>query len=688
MAKLQILKGATDQTIQVFIQDSSKTTGEGLAGLAYNTGSLTAYYSRPGSAAAAITLATQTYNGAHSDGGFVAVDGTNMPGVYRLDLPDAVCATGVDSVILQLKGAANMSQCVVEIQLAAVSIQDAVRMGLTALPNVAQGNAGAIVTSGTGTAQLAVTSGNVTVGTIGNDVITAASIAAGAIDNATFAADVGTTAYASNNIALAADKALLQQNLDHLVKSAVDTNLATTVADTSVVGFMLATSVVSGYDRTTDSQQAYVDNGVTTTAVADAIWDEARSGHTAAGSFGQGVASVQGAVTGAVASVTTVSDKTGYTVSTVSDKTGYTLSAAGVDAVWDEVQSGHSTGGSFGLYLDAATSSRLAPTTAARTLDVSATGEAGIDWANIGSPTTTVALSNTSTGAAASVTGAVGSVTGAVGSVTAGVTVTTNNDKTGYTAATVSDKTGYSLATNGIAAAALATDALAAIQAEAEDALETYKLDRLVASAVPTSFSDTVAANSVVGHLSSISATTAYDRTTDSQQALVDNSVTVATVAEGVWALLIATTGTAAAGAARSITLASPASTTAQLYRGLAIKIHSGTGAGQCRWITDYTAGRVATVDSDWTTTPSTDSVYYVLAGPTDCPMPELAQAQPATSPTLRQALMLDYMALRNAGTSTATSRTVANDAGTVICKTTIGDTAGTFSKAKFVAGP
>lgn len=45
--------------------------------------------------------------------------------------------------------------------------------------------------------------------------------------------------------------------------------------------------------------------------------------------------------------------------------------------------------------LDAAITSRLAPTTAGRTLDVSATGEAGIDWANIGSPTTTVNLAGT-----------------------------------------------------------------------------------------------------------------------------------------------------------------------------------------------------------------------------------------------------------------------------------------------------
>lgn len=41
------------------------------------------------------------------------------------------------------------------------------------------------------------------------------------------------------------------------------------------------------------------------------------------------------------------------------------------------------------------TAAPLAPTTAGRTLDVSAGGEAGIDWANIGSPTTTVGLSGT-----------------------------------------------------------------------------------------------------------------------------------------------------------------------------------------------------------------------------------------------------------------------------------------------------
>jgi len=60
----------------------------------------------------------------------------------------------------------------------------------------------------------------------------------------------------------------------------------------------------------------------------------------------------------------------------------------------------------------------LKPTTAGRTLDVTEGGEAGIDWANVGSPTTPLNLSGTTIStsqAVASVSGAVGSVTGNVG---------------------------------------------------------------------------------------------------------------------------------------------------------------------------------------------------------------------------------------------------------------------------------
>jgi hypothetical protein len=117
MSKLAIMPGSTSQILYLFIQDSSVTTGAGLTGLAYNTGSLTAYYVRPGGSATSITLATQTATGAYSSGGFVAVDGTNMPGVYRFDPPDAALASGVRSVLIMLKGAANMAPCLLEIDL-------------------------------------------------------------------------------------------------------------------------------------------------------------------------------------------------------------------------------------------------------------------------------------------------------------------------------------------------------------------------------------------------------------------------------------------------------------------------------------------------------------------------------------------------------------------------------------------
>lgn len=56
----------------------------------------------------------------------------------------------------------------------------------------------------------------------------------------------------------------------------------------------------------------------------------------------------------------------------------------------------------------------LVPTTAGRTLDVSATGEAGLDWANIGSPTTAQNLSGTNI----DVDQVVASVSGTVATVT------------------------------------------------------------------------------------------------------------------------------------------------------------------------------------------------------------------------------------------------------------------------------
>lgn len=73
--------------------------------------------------------------GTWATGGFVVADATNMPGVYILSIPNAALAAGAKSVVIFLQGATNMAPVVLEIELTAVDNQDAVRFGLSSLPN-------------------------------------------------------------------------------------------------------------------------------------------------------------------------------------------------------------------------------------------------------------------------------------------------------------------------------------------------------------------------------------------------------------------------------------------------------------------------------------------------------------------------------------------------------------------------
>lgn len=134
--KLNVKKASTDVTLYVFIQDSTVGTGAGKTGLAFNTASLVAYYVRPLGSATALSLATQTVTGAHSDGGFVEIDATNMPGVYRLDLSDVICATGVNSVVVMLKGASGMAPVLLEIQLVSYDPNSATDLGLSTITGI------------------------------------------------------------------------------------------------------------------------------------------------------------------------------------------------------------------------------------------------------------------------------------------------------------------------------------------------------------------------------------------------------------------------------------------------------------------------------------------------------------------------------------------------------------------------
>lgn len=132
--KLAIVKGSTSYTVDVFIEDTTKTDGGGLTGLVFNSAGLTAYYIRPRAAPVAITLATlAAITSAWSSGGFKEYDATNAPGWYRLDIPDAALASGVDHVGVHLKGAANMAHLPLEIQLTSADLNDAAALGLSRL---------------------------------------------------------------------------------------------------------------------------------------------------------------------------------------------------------------------------------------------------------------------------------------------------------------------------------------------------------------------------------------------------------------------------------------------------------------------------------------------------------------------------------------------------------------------------
>ena len=120
--KLIYKKGVTSFITHVFIQDSSSTTGAGLAGLTFETASLVAYYVKPGGTLTALTLETigtlGTYaaptSAAHMR--FKLVHDTNAPGLYEIQLHNDVLASG-NAITIMMHGAANMAPLPLEIQL-------------------------------------------------------------------------------------------------------------------------------------------------------------------------------------------------------------------------------------------------------------------------------------------------------------------------------------------------------------------------------------------------------------------------------------------------------------------------------------------------------------------------------------------------------------------------------------------
>lgn len=113
---ITIAPGSTSQSIEVYL---------GVTGLTASTSGLSARYNRTRTASVSIPLVARTIGQAWTSGGFAEVDATNMPGVYRLDLPDAALAAGADDVTIVVRGASGTNGAVMTIKLSSGGLTSA-----------------------------------------------------------------------------------------------------------------------------------------------------------------------------------------------------------------------------------------------------------------------------------------------------------------------------------------------------------------------------------------------------------------------------------------------------------------------------------------------------------------------------------------------------------------------------------
>lgn len=317
--------------------------------------------------------------------------------------------------------------------------------------------------------------------------------------------------------------------------------------------------------------------------IADAVWDEVASGHVTVGTFGD------------YANFSEVLVRT--TIATLASQTSFTLTAGSADnsayngcviVIQDATTAAQKAVGVISGYVGATKTvtllndpavftmaatdlvtivadRALKATVDNRTLDVSATGEAGLDWANIGSPTTAQNLSATNI----DVDQVVASVSGAVGSVT------------GLTAATVHSD-------------------LDDIQARLPAALVGGRIDASVGA---------MAAGVVTAAAVATGAIDADALATDAVTEITDATKT----AFGI------TTGTADSGTTTTMVDAALTQADTDYWKGSIIVFTSGTISGQARLITGFTpASDTVTFAPATTQAVSTETYIIIPAGRVD----------------------------------------------------------------------
>lgn len=163
---ISYVRGQTSIVLRIKILNSSVSTGAGLTGLtSASSGLIISTIANNEATATTYTVAGSTIETITTLGTYAAptatkcrfkeVDATNHPGVYEIQIADARFAVAsAKSLLVSVLGATNAAQCDALIPLTDVNPYDAVRGGMTALPNAAAEAAGGLFTRGTGAGQI------------------------------------------------------------------------------------------------------------------------------------------------------------------------------------------------------------------------------------------------------------------------------------------------------------------------------------------------------------------------------------------------------------------------------------------------------------------------------------------------------------------------------------------------------
>lgn len=306
--KISRRQGAVSQILQVFVQAASSTTGAGLQSLSSASAGLTLYYHQDTDSTTGIvvTLTSMTV-GTFKSGGFAEINTTNLPGFYQVCLPNGAYAVTAASVIASLRGATNMADLPIEIDLDTQVDTYYWNGSPVATPNTA--------------------------GVPGIDVIRVSGATV-----STSLAQFGVNMVSPTTTQVLTINGSIPGALNGLMLAG--TNSAVTVAALSITGAFTATSggnsvtgitVQTNNDKTgygLTTTQTFNNTGTWTGNVTGSV-NSVNAGVTVstnADKTGYSVSTV-GDKTGY--SVSTVGDKTGYSVSTVNDKTGYSVSTVG-----------------------------------------------------------------------------------------------------------------------------------------------------------------------------------------------------------------------------------------------------------------------------------------------------------------------------------------------------------------------